>query len=84
MPLHPSRHRAGHPCLQRAFLRLDMRRYVYHNKRFKVVILTTTGRILTKEYAAINGGAARKKALLPNEVERILAVEEIHEHNQPK
>ena len=61
-----------------------MRRYVYHNKRFKVVILTTTGRILTKEYRAINGGAARKKALLPNDVERILAVEEIHEHNQPK
>ena len=60
-----------------------MKRYVYENKRYKVVILTTTGRILSKEYAAINGGAARKKALLPNEVERILAVEEIHEH-QPK
>jgi hypothetical protein len=57
---------------------------VYHNKRFKVVILTTTGRILTKEYAAINGGAARKKALMPNGVERILAVEEIHEQHQPK
>jgi hypothetical protein len=57
---------------------------VYHNKRFKVVILTTTGRILTKEYAAINGGSARKKALMPNDVERILAVEEIHEQHQSK
>jgi predicted AAA+ superfamily ATPase len=57
---------------------------VYHNKRFKVVILTTTGRILTKEYAATNGGGARKKALMPNDVERILAVEEIHEQHQPK
>jgi hypothetical protein len=55
---------------------------VYHNKRFKVVILTTTGRILTKEYAATNGGSARKKALMPNGVERILAVEEIHEPQQ--
>ncbi len=59
-----------------------MKRYVYHNKRFKVVILTTTGRILAKEYAATNGGSARKKALMPNGVERILAVEEIHEPQQ--
>lgn len=51
----------------------------YENKTFKVVILTTTGRILTKQYRAINSGSARKKALMPNDVQRILAVEEIHE-----
>lgn len=56
---------------------MDMSRY--ENKTFKVVILTITGRILTKEYRAINGGSARKKALMPNDVERILAVEEILE-----
>jgi hypothetical protein len=56
----------------------------YENRTFKVVILTITGRILTKEYRAINGGAARKKALMPNDVERILAVEEIHEQHQSK
>lgn len=54
----------------------------YENRTFKVVILTTTGRIITKEYRAINGGSARKKALMPNDVERILAVEEIHEQEQ--
>jgi len=56
----------------------------YENRTFKVVILTIAGRILTKEYRAINGGAARKKALMPNDVERILAVEEIHEQHQSK
>ena len=55
----------------------------YQNKTFKVVILTITGRILTKEYRAINSGSARKKAIMPNDVERILAVEEIQEP-QPK
>ena len=50
----------------------------YENKTYKVVILTITGRILTKQYKAINSGSARKKALMPNDVERILAVEEIH------
>ena len=53
----------------------------YENKTFKVVILTITGRILTKQYKAINSGSARKKALMPNDVVRILAVEEI---NKPK
>jgi hypothetical protein len=56
----------------------------YENRTFKVVILTITGRILIKEYRAINGGSARKKALMPNDVERILAVEEIHEQHQSK
>ena len=51
----------------------------YQNKTFKVVILTITGRILTKQYKAINSGSARKKALMPNDVKRILAVEEIQE-----
>ena len=55
----------------------------YENKTFKVVILTISGRILAKQFRAINSGSARKKALMPNDVERILAVEEIHEP-QPK
>ena len=45
--------------------------------RYKVVILTPAGKILTKEYQATSDGDARKKALLPMEHESILLIRKL-------
>lgn len=47
--------------------------------RYKVVVLTPTGKILTKEYQATSDGDARKKALLPMDHESILFIRKIEE-----
>ena len=50
---------------------------VRQRHRYKVVILTPTGKILTKEYQATSDGDARKKALLPMEHESILLIRKL-------
>lgn len=52
---------------------------VRQRHRYKVVILTPTGKILTKEYQATSDGDARKKALLPMEHESILLIRKIED-----
>ena len=47
--------------------------------RYKVVVLTPTGKILTKEYQATSDGDARKKALLPMDHESILLIRKIED-----
>lgn len=47
--------------------------------RYKVVVLTPAGKILTKEYQATSDGDARKKALLPMDHESILFIRKIEE-----
>ena len=52
---------------------------VRQRHRYKVVILTPAGKILTKEYQATSDGDARKKALLPMEHESILLIRKIED-----
>ena len=47
--------------------------------RYKVVVLTPAGKILTKEYQATSDGDARKKALMPMEHQSILLIRKIEE-----
>ena len=47
--------------------------------RYKVVVLTPTGKILTKEYQATSDGDARKKALMPMEHQSILLIRKIED-----
>jgi len=47
--------------------------------RYKVVILTPTGKILTKEYQATSDGDARKKALMPMEHQSILLIRKLED-----
>ena len=57
---------------------MDMKN-VRQRHRYKVVILTPTGKILTKEYQATSDGDARKKALLPMEHESILLIRKLED-----
>ena len=52
---------------------------VRQRHRYKVVILTPTGKILTKEYQATSDGDARKKALMPMEHQSILLIRKIED-----
>ena len=52
---------------------------VRQRHRYKVVILTPTGKILSKEYQATSDGDARKKALLPMEHESILLIRKLED-----
>lgn len=47
--------------------------------RYKVVVLTPTGKILTKEYQATSDGDARKKALMPMDHESILLIRKLED-----
>ena len=47
--------------------------------RYKVVVLTPAGKILTKEYQATSDGDARKKALLPMDHDSILLIRKLED-----
>jgi hypothetical protein len=52
---------------------------VRQRHRYKVVVLTPTGKILTKEYQATSDGDARKKALMPMGHQSILLIRKLEE-----
>ena len=47
--------------------------------RYKVVVLTPAGKILTKEYQATSDNDARKKALMPMDHESILLIRKLED-----
>lgn len=59
-----------------------MSQTIYKSYRYKVVVLTMSGKILTKEYRGRSSEEASRRATMSLEIDRVLAVEEIHE--QPK
>jgi hypothetical protein len=52
---------------------------VRQRHRYKVVVLTPAGKILTKEYQATSDGDARKKALIPMEHQSILLIRKLED-----
>ena len=52
---------------------------IRRNHRYKVVVLTPTGKILTKEYQATSDGDARKKALMPMDHDSILLIRKLED-----
>lgn len=52
---------------------------IRRNYRYKVVVLTPAGKILTKEYQATSDGDARKKALMPMDHESILLIRKLED-----
>lgn len=52
---------------------------IRRNHRYKVVVLTPAGKILTKEYQATSDGDARKKALMPMDHESILLIRKLED-----
>lgn len=52
---------------------------IRRNHRYKVVVLTPAGKILTKEYQATSDGDARKKALMPMDHDSILLIRKLED-----
>jgi len=52
---------------------------IRRNYRYKVVVLTPAGKILTKEYQATSDGDARKKALMPMDHDSILLIRKLED-----
>ena len=71
--MHPVYLDRGHRGLQRALLRLDMRKPTI-SIRYRIIVLTIGGKILTKEYQAKSYAEARKKADMAMDIDRILQV----------
>ena len=57
---------------------MDLKTIRRHH-RYKVVVLTPTGKILTKEYQATSDGDARKKALMPMDHDSILLIRRLED-----
>jgi len=57
---------------------MDMKT-IRRRHRYKVVVLTPAGKILTKEYQATSDNDARKKALMPMDHDSILLIRKLED-----